>query len=96
MGQTMAFACLIFTQLLHVQNLHSPTLRAMATNPLKNKVLPFATMLSAGLALALLLIPKLQKAFNLVPLDSTQWLWVVGLSFVPLIVVDVMKALKWN
>lgn len=96
MGQTMAFACLIFTQLLHVQNLHSPTLRAMATNPLKNKVLPFATMLSAGLALALLLIPKLQNAFNLVPLDSTQWLWVVGLSFVPLIVVDVMKALKWN
>jgi Ca2+-transporting ATPase len=96
MGQTMAFACLIFTQLVHVQNLHSPTLQALATNPLKNKILPLATLLSGGLAMALLLLPGLRKAFNLVPLEGTQWLWVVGLSFIPLIVVDVMKSLKWN
>ncbi len=96
LGQTMAFATLMFAQLVHVRNLHSNTRSSLAISPLKNKPLIGAIAASAGLALLVLLVPPLRDAFSLVPLDRNHWIAVILMSLVPIAVVDLFKLLKIN
>lgn len=96
MGQTMAFATLMFAQLVHVRNMHSNTRISFSTNPLHNKPLIGAIMASAGLALIVLLVTPIREAFRLAEMDGKHWLIVMLLSFVPILVVDLFKLLKIN
>jgi len=96
LGQTMAFATLMFAQLVHVRNLHSNTRSSLAISPLKNKPLIVAIAISAGLALLVLLIPAIRGAFRLVPLDRNHWIAVILMSLIPIVVVDLFKFLKIN
>ncbi len=96
LGQTMAFATLMFAQLVHVRNLHSNTRSSLAISPLKNKPLIGAIAVSAGLALIVLLIPPMRDAFKLVPLDRNHWIAVILMSLIPIVVVDLFKLLKIN
>jgi Ca2+-transporting ATPase len=96
LGQTMAFATLMFAQLIHVRNLHSNTKSSLAINPLRNKPLIGAIMVSTGLALIVLLIPPVRDAFRLTVMDTRHWILVVLMSFIPIIIVDLFKLLKIN
>jgi Ca2+-transporting ATPase len=96
LGQTMAFATLIFAQLVHVHNLHSNTRVSLKINPLKNKPLIAAIFASAGLALIVLLIPPVREAFNLTALDGKHWIIVALMSLIPIMVVDIFKLFKIN
>ncbi len=71
LGQTMAFATLMFAQLVHVRNLHSNTRSSLAISPLKNKPLIGAIAASAGLALLVLLVEPVREAFSLVNSTGT-------------------------
>ncbi|MCU0457243.1 MAG: calcium-translocating P-type ATPase, PMCA-type [Bacteroidales bacterium] len=84
MGQTMAFATLMFAQLVHVRNMHSNTRISFSSNPLLNKPLIAAIAASAGLALVVLLVPPVREAFRLTEMDGKHWLIVILLSFVPI------------
>ncbi len=96
LGQTMAFATLMFAQLVHVRNLHSITRSSLAISPLKNLPLLGAIAVSAGLALIVLLVPPVREAFRLVEMDGSHWTLVVLMSFIPIVVVDLFKLLKIN
>lgn len=96
LGQTMAFATLMFAQLVHVRNLHSNTRSSLAISPFRNKPLIGAIFASAGLALAVLLIPPFRDAFNLTKLDGPHWLAVALMSLVPIVVVDLFKLFRIN
>ena len=96
LGQTMAFASLIAAKLVHAGNLHSNTESRFKFNPMSNKPLIFAIFVSLAFSLSVLLIPSLSSAFSFASLGQTQWLTVIGLAFVPLVVVEIFKALKWN
>jgi Ca2+-transporting ATPase len=96
LGQTMAFATLMFAQLVHVRNLHSNTRSSLAISPLRNKPLILAIAASTGLALIVLLIPPVREAFNLVAMDRNHWITVILMSFLPIVVVDLFKLLKIN
>ena len=96
LGQTMAFATLMFAQLIHVRNLHSITRSSMAISPLKNKPLIGAIVASAGLGLIVLLIPPVRDAFSLVEMDKSHWTVVILMSLIPVLVVDLFKLLKIN
>lgn len=96
LGRTMAFATLMFAQLVHVRNLHSNTRSSLAINPLRNKPLVGAIIASAGLALIVLLIPSVSEAFSLTAMDGKHWLIVILMSFIPIILVDLFKLLKIN
>ena len=96
LGQTMAFASLIAAKLVHAGNLHSNTESRFKFNPLNNKPLIFAIMMSLLFSLAVLLVPSFREAFDFASMGCTQWLTVLGLAFVPLVVVEIFKALKWN
>ncbi len=96
LGQTMAFATLMFVELVHVRNMHSNTRLSISTNPLLNKPLIAAILTSAGLALVVLLVPPIREAFRLTALDGKHWLIVAGLSLIPIVVVDLFKLLRIN
>lgn len=96
LGQTMAFATLMFAQLIHVRNLHSNTKSSLAINPLRNKPLIGAIIASTGLALMVLLIPPVRDAFRLTVMDTRHWILVILMSFIPIIIVDLFKLLRIN
>ena len=95
-GQTMAFATLIAAKLVHAGNLHSNTESRFRFNPLHNKALIFAIFISLLFSAAVLFIPPFAKAFSFVGLSGQQWLIILGLALIPLVVVELFKALKWN
>ncbi|MCX6260559.1 MAG: HAD-IC family P-type ATPase [Bacteroidia bacterium] len=96
LGQTMAFATLMFAQLVHVRNLHSNTKSSLAISPFKNIPLIGAIAASAALALIVLLIPPIRDAFSLTALDGKHWLVVILMSLIPLVVVDIFKLIRIN
>ena len=96
LGQTMAFATLMFAQLVHVRNLHSNTRSSLAISPFKNIPLIGAIAASAALALIVLLIPPIRDAFSLTALDGKHWLIVILMSLIPLVVVDIFKLFRIN
>ena len=96
LGQTMAFATLMFAQLVHVRNLHSNTRSSLAISPFRNKALIGAIFVSAGLALVVLLIPPFRDAFGLTALDREHWIMVALMSLIPILVVDIFKLFRIN
>lgn len=96
LGQTMAFAVLGFSQLLHVRNLHSNRHSSFRTSLWSNKSLLGAIFLSGLLLLVVLLIPGVMQIFGVIAMDSVHWLYVGGLSLVPIVVVELMKLMKMN
>ncbi len=96
LGQTMAFASLIAAKLVHAGNLHSNTESRFKFNPLGNKPLIFAIFVSLVFSLSVLLIPSFADAFSFAEMGRDQWLAVAGLALVPLVVVELFKALRWN
>ena len=96
LGQTMAFATLMFAQLIHVRNLHSNTRSSLAISPLKNKPLIGAILASTGLALIVLLISPVRDAFRLTEMDGKHWIIVVLMSFIPILIVDLFKLFRIN
>ncbi len=96
LGQTMAFASLIAAKLVHAGNLHSNTESRFRFNPLANKPLIFAIGASLLFSLAVLLVPAFADAFSFAGMGTAQWLTVAGLALVPLVVVEIFKALGWN
>ena len=96
LGQTMAFATLMFAQLVHVRNLHSNVRSSLAISPFKNLPLVGAIIISAGLALVVLLVPSVRDAFSLTALTGKQWIIVLLMSLIPLAVVDIFKFFRIN
>lgn len=96
LGQTMAFATLIFVQLVHVRNLHYNTRSSLAISLFRNKPLIGAILASAGLALIVLLIPPVREAFSLTALDGKHWIIVALMSLIPIVVVDIFKLFRIN
>ena len=94
LGQTMAFASLIMAKLVHAGNLHSNTESRFKFNILDNKPLIFALLMSLVLTLAVLLIAPLMTAFEFVSMNLNQWGIIVLLALVPLVVVELFKALQ--
>lgn len=96
LGQTMAFASLIAAKLVHAGNLHSNTESRFRFNPLWNKPLIFAIFMSLVFSLSVLMVPSFREAFQFAELGQMQWWTIIGLAFVPLVVVELFKMFRWN
>ncbi|NLE35863.1 MAG: calcium-translocating P-type ATPase, PMCA-type [Bacteroidales bacterium] len=96
LGRTMAFATLMFAQLVHVRNLHSNEKSSFLFNPLKNKALIWAILGSALIGLIVLLIPPVREAFSLAVMDREHWIIVILMALAPIPVVELFKLLRIN
>ena len=90
-GQTMAFIILGWSSVIHIFNARSKE-SIFKIGFMSNPVLFWSAMLSISLILLVALVPAFASIFSLVSLSSTHWLLAVGLSIVPLVVIEIQKA----
>ena len=88
---TMTFITLCLSQIVHAMNQHSNTLSFFSKEQPKNKTLFLAMLASTLILLVIIFVPALSKFFFIVPLNTAQWLIVIGLSIVPLLVSEIIK-----
>jgi Ca2+-transporting ATPase len=95
-AQTMAFAVLGLSQLVHVFNIRSNRESIFKVKFSTNKILIAASAVSAILMFVVLEIPYLRRIFSVTTLGPINWLIVIGLSLAPLLIVELFKLLKIN
>ena len=89
-GQTMAFAVLSLSQLVHAFNMrteHSLTQISLGSNPFLVGAFFIGCFLQAGV----IMLEPLAEIFKVCPLTWLEWAVVAGLSLVPLPVVELEK-----
>ena len=95
-AQTMAFAVLALSELVHVFNIRNNKKSMFASNPFNNGMLILAVLVSASFMFAVLLIPALRDIFNIALLPKSQIEEVVCLLFAPIVIVEIFKLLRLN
>ena len=95
-GQTMAFATLALSELVHVFNIRDNKKSIFRTNIFNNSKLILATIASATLMLIILFVPALRNIFSIPVLPLENVLTLLCLVFAPVIIVEIFKLLKIN
>ena len=92
-GRTMAFVSLGVLELVHSFNIKSEE-SIFKVGILENKYLVGAFLLGTFLQIAVVVIKPVADLFNLVPLTAIQWLYTLGISILPLIIMEVQKKIN--
>lgn len=94
LGETMAFATLALSQLVHAFNTRSShSLFRVGFHT--NKYMIGAFFASLALMLVVLLVPVLASIFEIVAMNAAQWGIVAGLSLLPLVIVEISKGVSY-
>ncbi len=93
-AQTMAFLTLSISQLFHSFNVRSKTQSIFKVGLLTNKLLVGSVVGGIAIQVALVHIPLFSQFFGVEPLSWDGWLFVIGLSIVPVVINEVIKAGK--
>ncbi len=92
-ARTMAFVSLGLLELVHSINIKSEE-SIFKTGIFENKYLIGAFILGALLQVIVVVIPPVAEIFKLVPLTSTQWLYTFAISILPLVIMEIQKAVN--
>ena len=90
-GQTVAFITLALSQVVQAFNMRSDK-SLFKIGPFKNKILNLSALASVALVALVLFVPGLNTAFGLTVLPYHLYLIGVGLAFVPLLIMELAKA----
>lgn len=89
-GQTMSFAVLSLSQLVHAFNMRSEQ-SVIKAGLFKNKYLILSFIIGTILEVCVIQIPFIAQIFGVIPLDLLQWIIVAVLSAMPLGLVELQK-----
>ena len=90
LGESMAFATLAISQLIHAFNIRSShSLFRVGFHT--NKYMIGAFFASLSLMLVVLLVPSINDIFQVDHMHMDAWGWVIGLSLVPLVAMEIYK-----
>ncbi len=92
-GQSMAFATLAFSQILHSYDRRSKH-SLFKIGFFGNRYINFAVLISIVFVLLIMFLPGVSVVFGIKKLKFIQWLTIVVLSLIPLIVCEVVKILR--
>ncbi len=95
-GQTMAFAVLALSELVHVFNIRNNKESVFKTNPFNNSKLILAVTVSAALMIVVLAVPSLRNVFGIVKLPLEKLEETILLIISPLVLVEIFKLFKIN
>ncbi|MBR1967908.1 MAG: calcium-translocating P-type ATPase, PMCA-type [Clostridia bacterium] len=90
-GRTLAFMVLALSQVVQAFNMRSEH-SLFKIGPFTNKKLNLAVLASVAMVAFVLFVPGVQGAFGLVNLEWQHYLIGLGLSLVPLLVMEISKA----
>ena len=89
-GRTMAFLSLGLLELVHSFNIKSDE-SIFRVGFLENKYLFGAFLLGTLLQIGVVVIPPIADLFKLVPLNGMQWMMTIGISILPLFIMEIQK-----
>ena len=89
-GQTMTFAVLSLSQLVHAYNMRSEC-SVFRIGLLSNMRMNLAFVAGVLLQVGVIMLEPLNEVFHTVPMSGTQWAVTAGLSFAPLFVMELQK-----
>jgi len=92
-AHTMAFLTMSLSQLVHSFNARSLDHSLFYLGVTSNRSLVYAFLISLLLQLMVVFVPGLNNVFGTTVINPHDWAVVLGLSLVPLVVVEVWKAL---
>ena len=92
-GRTMAFVAIAMLELVHSFNVKSEE-SIFKVGLFENKYLIGAFVLGALLQIVVVMVPVFANVFGLVPLTGTQWIYTLGISILPLIIMEAQKKLN--
>ena len=92
-GRTMAFVSLGLLELVHSFNIKSEE-SIFKTGIFENKYLILSFLAGSILQIIVVIVPFFAKIFNLIPLNSNQWIITILISLLPIVVIETQK--KFN
>ena len=92
-GRTMAFIALAMLELVHSFNVKSVK-SIFKTGLFENKYLIGSFILGTLLQVIVVVVPTFANIFGLVALNTTQWIYTLGISILPIIIVEAQKKLN--
>ena len=57
----------------------------------ENKYLIGAFILGTLMQIIVVVVPQIAEVFKLVPLNSAQWIYTIGISIIPLVIMELQK-----
>ena len=92
-GRTMAFVALGVLELVHSFNIKSDE-SIFKVGIFENKFLIASFVLGIFIQTIVVIIPYLANIFNLVPLNKIQWLITIGISILPIPIIEIQKKIN--
>lgn len=92
-ARTMAFISLSMLELVHSFNIRSEN-SIFEIGIFKNKYLNIAFIAGAILQIAVVVIKPIAKIFDVVPLNTTQWIFTFAISTTPIVIMEFKKKIK--
>ena len=89
----MAFITLGLLELVHCFNIKSEE-SILKTNIFNNKYLIGSFALGVFVQIIVVIIPALANIFSLVQLNSTQWMYTILISFLPIPIMELQKKIN--
>lgn len=93
-AQTMAFAVLSISQLFHSLNMRHPDKSIFQLGLFTNKYLIYSIILGILLQVIVITVPALASIFKVYPLTLRDWAFVLILSTMPLVINEIVKAIR--
>lgn len=93
-AQTLAFAVLSFSQLVHSFNLRSDTQSIFQVGLFTNRNLVYSFLFGVIVQVSIISIAPVARIFSVHALDLKDWLIVAALSLIPLVVAEIIKAFR--
>lgn len=93
-AQTMAFLTLVMSQLFHSFNLRNDKKSIFQVGILSNRYLALAFVVGTLIQVMILYIPFFNGIFGVTPLGWEEWVFVLGLSIIPIVINEIIKAAK--
>ena len=95
-ARTMAFSTLIMSELLRAYSARSITKTIFHIGPFSNRKLVTATAFSFALMVIVMAVPGIRDVFGLDMIGVREWIVVIVASFIPLVIGEIQKVVRFS
>ena len=95
-ARTVTFTVMVAAQLVHAFNCRSDRWSLFHVGVTSNRALLWAVGVSVALQVGILTIPFMEPIFKVSPLPIEDWELMAAMALLPLVIVEVMKRVRWG
>ncbi len=92
-ARTVTFTTMVLAQLFHAFNCRSDRRSIFSIGVFSNRPLLWAVGISAALQVLIIVLPAAREVFKVSAFDSQHWILVIGVGLVPLLAMELWKAI---